>query len=329
MASLRGSVLMTSLFAVCYAPNASALEVRRSPETADCPDAGTIVSKVAAMSGRASPAARWDDVVVSFERAGSAHQARLTMMDETERLLRDDGEGCDGLVDAVVLVLVLSMDTPPTNAVVRRQAPVKPVDTTLPASTTPPALAPAVHPPPYQHDASKAVGLPPLAARVLVGGGGSFGVVGELAPGLHLAFHTGPVNGTWAVGLLGRAVAVETSLGAGSATLSYVGSGVEACARLWRSPAGAFEPCARIEVGALSGRARDFAKNDSSTRPWVSGGVAARGVLTISGAVQGFVEGAVLAPAVRERFEIEGAGAVYAPPPVNGNLMTGAAVVFR
>jgi hypothetical protein len=136
----------------------------------------------------------------------------------------------------------------------------------------------------------------------------------------------------WSLGLTGFVLLPQSEqFGSGTIETSPVGGGLDACrqARFDLLGGTILGVCGRTEVARLSGTSRGFPKNDQAYRPLVSEGLLVRAHRRIGGPVCAFGEVGAVLPINRERFEIQGVGRVYDPPPVAGTGTIGLQVDFE
>jgi len=89
--------------------------VERAPAAFDCPDAERLTAKVEAIVGRSLSSSEDSSrifVQVQFSQSEAGYQAhlRLTGAREGERVLRDNGQRCEALADAVAVTVALLFD---------------------------------------------------------------------------------------------------------------------------------------------------------------------------------------------------------------------------
>jgi len=106
--------------------------VERPPAAFDCPDAERLTAKVEVIVGR-SLSSTGDSsrifVQVQFSRSEAGYQAhlRLTGAREGERVLRDNGQRCEALADAVAVTVALLFDPGAESPVPHVSVPLEPV----------------------------------------------------------------------------------------------------------------------------------------------------------------------------------------------------------
>jgi hypothetical protein len=299
---------------------AAEVHVERAEGAGTCPDAAAIEARV--QDGAIGRDARTRAVTVTFERTTRGYRSTIRTPDGLQRSLADDATTCDGLAEATVLAVRLALEVP-------EPVPRGPVTTS--ANATPPSLAPSTPgrdraPDEAPRTASKrAVGVEVLAAGAV-----AFGIGSPLAPGLRGGASLTFAAGRWSAGLTGLVLPSQTrQVGLGEVDVLVAGGGVEACHRLRVARPVLVALCGRAEALMLSGTARGFATVEEHARPVFLGTLLARGQARLGGPVAAFAEGGVVAPVIRERFEIQGVGLVYDPPPVGATAAFGALVDFE
>jgi hypothetical protein len=125
----------------------------------------------------------------------------------------------------------------------------------------------------------------------------------------------------------------RTSLGvvsrnAGGADFALTTGAADLCPIALHDGALRLQPCLRVEVGALSARGRDVEPTRSEARPWFTLGLLGRARYAIAKPIFVELEGALLVPAVRDRFFVEPNAPIYRPPALGASAALAVGVTF-
>ena len=277
--------------AVRAAPDAS----RHYDVPDGCPDADGFASEVLARApSSANLAATSFDVTISTTTG--RFEGRVTVRDEDgaspSRAVQADS--CEEVVRALALVVAMTFDPDE-----RPSAPV-------------PAAAP---PDPAPETAPDRIAPAPARLRFGVGArGGVTSAVGPLVSpmlGGYVALEARRFSLRMGVS---RAESSIVERVAGSATFARTTGMVDACPLLSRGSTVSGAACAGLEVGTLASTGRDTVSPESSTRPWVAAGLAARlGWEPLPRFVLE-LEGRGSFPLVRDRFVFRPSDEVFETP---------------
>jgi hypothetical protein len=304
-----GTALVTGLSASpAFAQHAARVEYSVD---ATCPGQDDFLARVRARTDRLERTTPDDEATPVYRVSatvteGAAH-GRLEMVDPSGISARDvDGVTCEDVVDALALVLALAIDPNASSAPIA-PALAPPADA-LPAAAPPIAPAPV---PPRLHVSGAAAGelTGGIAPKVLLGptfyvevdwlredAAGSPESGRAVGPSLQVR----PIVDVRLA--LSLASTSTTSSTVGSADFSWTVGRAEVC------PVGAFwgtvaaMPCVRFDAGVLGATGRGVDVPSTKSRPWLAAGALARVRWTIARPIFVEVDGAVLAPIVRDHF---------------------------
>ncbi len=287
------------------------LLVQRAPGAADCPDAVALSNLVEKLTKKrvfvpASPTTSGTTFEVQILKSEDALTAIILAAGRT-RQIEDPGPGCDGLSSALALTLAILVDEDEQPSVIAPPVPA-PV---LPRSLPPP-LPMATQRPPLP-------AVTPEAPRLLVVPllGLSEGLSGSLVPAFSA---TAQVRFWKAFSLIAAFTWMpgqSIPIGSGRVSVQLLHGSLGPCWSTWRfSNRLQLGGCFEVHAGALHGQAFGFAQNREAFRPWTSFGPL------------GLVEVLVVGPLVvsarlglhivvpQERFQIDGVGVAFDPPPI-------------
>jgi hypothetical protein len=283
------------------------VRVERDASADACPDPATFAERIREGLGEASERTR--TITIRFERSPGGYSSTVQTSDGMQRKLTEaNAAGCDGLAEATLLVARLALDS--------ATGPPSPPSNTADAAAG--ANAANANRAAERDDARRESAVKPRGRAVhpelLVGALASFGIGGAFSPGARTtaALALRP----WTFGITGFILPPATQpFGVGRVAIAAMAGGLDLCYRA-RLVGFLLGVCGRGEIGALTGTARGFANNESATRALLLTSVLARGQRRIGGPLGVFAELGAVVPMVRERFEIQGVGMVYDPPPV-------------
>lgn len=318
--TIAASIAAVASGVVCmHTARADDVRVERASGAEACPDAASFGTRIG--EGVVTPGvdARARNVTVRFERTAKGFRSSIVTSDGMQRSLVDDTSSCEGLAEATLLAVRLTLDVPPSAS---QPAPVTaPVTVAAPAPPSPPDEAPRAPAP-----ARRAW----LGAEIIAGATLAVGIGSPVAPGFRGGAATTLDTGRWSIGITGVLLPSQTrDVGSGTVDVSVAGGGLEACGRARVGRPFLLSLCSRAEVLRLSGSARGFARAEEHARPMFTGTLLGRGQARVAGPVAAFIELGAVIPVVRERFAIDGVGVVYEPPFVAGSGGLGALVDFE
>ncbi|MBI3184906.1 MAG: hypothetical protein HYZ28_22430 [Myxococcales bacterium] len=277
-----------------------------------CPDQSAFEEQLRERSPRVRRAVAGEPaqaLVVSIAAEAETFHGTLSIRDsdgaETSRAIA--GDHCDEVVSALALVAAVALEgrlEPLPEAVLDAAPPEEP--------STAKARLPA--PPPIDERgwafAAEAGLFAQSGASPGVGLGASLG-----ASARRLG------EGSWrpevraGVAYLPEA---RTAIAGAAARFSMLAGRVEGCQVAVVTPLLLAEPCARIEVGALSATGLDLPDPRSATRPWASAGLLVRVELPLARAVSASLEGGVAFTLFRDRFAFGPDTTVHQVPAMTG-----------
>lgn len=263
------------------------------------------------------PSARLDaerpTIEVVVETSSSAYDGRLTVIDDGHVFAprRVSGADCDEVTSALALITAMILRAPP----VPPPKPAGPIHTATAAATLAPSPA----------DRLRSWRLA-VAAGVAV----DAGVLPRAAAHVPVAIAAGAVD----AGADGIVVRAAFSWGfAGTpddrADFSMFGLAFDVCPYTFATDTLRFEPCAALDVAALSARGGAVPAARRATRPFAAGGARFRAVWFPYGSTFLSVAGSVRAAFVRDSFATAAPEVLlHRPDPMAVGLRIGAGVVF-
>lgn len=299
MRALRVSVwiAMVACSGHALAQGEAPLNVTRGEGTGDCPDAAGLTARIEEI--RKSPArADQPPYEVTFARDEHGVYAQIASVQTgAERVLTDTSPDCVALAQATSVTLALLFDA---DAQALEQPP-------APPPPQPPEPPPPIAPPP--RDPANVHRL-----NVNYGAGALTGVIAPIGFAGSIAFEY--VYGSWRASLGGMlAVAPPHELGSGRVVESLMGLTLGGCYAPWRQGLWRFDLCPGLIWGSVTGTARGLAEGRSSERGWFAPTAETR--LALLPDQFGFeLSAAMLVPAMRHDFAIEGTGIAYRSSPV-------------
>jgi hypothetical protein len=320
---VRRLTLLLLLSSTAQAHDLSAkLSVERDVGAEQCAESAELQRRVDTILRRPAGAGERDealDIDVRFARAADgAFVARVaaTGSKPGQRLLRDSGPSCDALSEAVSVAIALLLDTRSTDAPDAGSSPEQrehPRDSPIsqspaePDKNAAPARAPTA-------DTSRWHGQAMLGAGAGYGlGGAGTGLgLGRLgARGEHWLFELG-VAGTLPNSTEFDGGTVRTSLLLGSARACYsVGSSF------------ALGPCVELGVGRLRGRGLGFGQAQTSSLPWLAGGLGLAAQTPLGSRLFAAFGATLWVPSRRQTFSVQNAGIAWESKPIAGVVSAG------
>jgi hypothetical protein len=307
-----------------------------------CPDAGAFTREVLTRAPRARVAAPAERArtLLARVKGGGAHgyDGVLVVRDTggatTERAVH--APSCDELVTALAVIAAMVIDpmTAKTGAIEADAALADgatdaaeeaeaggPPPTTPPSAPTPPLpIEPVPEPEPEAREHWE------MSAGV---GGGA---IGGSAPTLLFSIPVFFEVSRKGAGLTDPAVRIRferTATGAlETGAFTRTGGAIDVCPISLRARSLRAQPCARVELAALSVSGRDVEPIRSDLRPWFALGPVARVRLELASPVFIELEGALLFATVRDRFFVEPGTLVYRAPLAGGTTAFAVGLVF-
>ena len=278
------------------------LVVDRSPGAERCPDAEAIGARIEQIRGR--PALDLPNPYrVTFARNDDGFSAtiRTDRAGGSIRTLEHDGPNCSALGHAVALTLALLFDSD--------IEPKRKVDPS-PPPPVPTAVAPATPPLPASP--------PSREATLSLAAAGLAGVLRPLSPafsadlGLRFAPLRVSAGALWAW-------PQTLPLGPGMVHERLLGGFARVCLPAWQQGGLRLDACSGAFLGAVTGEAEGYTRNERRTRTWIA--------VPFEAALAGWtspvgweVSLAGLFPLRRPDYTIEGIGTAYRSPPVGALL---------
>lgn len=283
------------------------LHVQKDELAARCPDEAWFAERVAAHTGGAATAGRFEIVLTKQDAAWHARIVRWEAPDAApaERTLHDASAACEPLAEAVALTVALLAD----DAVARVEPPPPPIEPIEPIVVVEPPPVSTAAP---QRDAPEARGV---ELWLGAGAGGAVAFIAPVAPllGAGLALDAGHFRAGMRV-MLATEQAFELEPGR-VMVHGWLGTLLGCFASTPRTAGIAL--CAALDGGLLHGSATGFEREDPSTRLYAAAGVEAQPSLYLGRGLRlTAVLGAGL-PLYRESFSVTGRGVAYRPPVVN------------
>ena len=309
-----------------------------------CPSSDAFVREVLARAPRARLATTADQprsLVVRIRSSARGLDGTLVVREAdghaTERTVH--AQDCDELVTALAVIAAIVID--PLSA---RGGRIDDLEAgAADAADAAPALAIATDAAVKEHDeawlAPKEEPYDSGAATHpwLVSAGGGGGIVGGVSPVVLLSVPLFVEVSRVVTDVFEPTVRLRferTSIGAvteetgGGASFALTSGAVDLCPVAFRGGSVRLQPCLRAEVGALSVQGRDVDPIRSDVRPWFAVGLLGRARLEIAKPIFAELEGALLAAAVRDRFFVEPATAIYRPPALGATAAFAIGVTF-
>lgn len=292
---------------------APAVKVSAAP---DAPAELRVVVQVAKVRGRYS-------AVLRVELAGEGADGRSLV-----------GRSCAEVVEGAALSAAMALAV---------------VEGPPPEETPPPIPAPSAAPPPARRSEAREANAPPprasTPAPALLVVGVDFGLASGVAPA------AAPFVAPFIEGTMGRARpgafrprlrlegsftrAVTVRRGDAFASFALTAAALELCPVALPTGDGrrglAFEPCARLTLGALRGRGIGFADARASAEPWVAPAAVARLRWELARRVHGEVGVSAFVPLTRPRFVLgapEASAQAHAVPSVGVSAAMGLGASF-
>jgi hypothetical protein len=290
----------------------ASLEVSRTPEASDCPDAAGLVERVHQIAEKpvmavAPAAARLSfSVALSKEKAGYAAVLRAKGSRSGVRNIADIGDDCTGLADALAVTLAIILDdeasTPPPEP-----APLQ----SFPVATPPSPSRPPIPPPP-------APSLVPRFFRPFVGVAATQGIFDGGALGGVAGLDIQIDQLVTGIGVLWLPPQ-RFSRGPGSASVDLLALGFHACFQPeTRADRTHLALCAHFTEGLLHGEASGFSLNKSASRPWTAPGLGAIVGGEVLSPIEWFARAQVFVPLKRQSFVIDNVGTLHETPYFGG-----------
>jgi hypothetical protein len=309
--------------ALCILPRPAAaaalsatLTVERSERAGDCPDAPALTRQVEHILQRAlktDPASAELEVQVRFSWSRDQYWADVVSRGPKpgERVLRDRGQSCAALAEAVSVAIALLLDRELASRVSGADEQRLPSDAAAPK---PPALAKPVS------NAERASQRAPasLELRAALEAGGALGLVGKssalLAEELGVRFQSGIVLDAGFSAVLPRTM----PFGEGSVRTTLLFGTARAC-YAWgeRFRVG---PCASFGIGQLRGVGIGYPSVASQNLTWTAFGAGAVAEGPMWERVFWGISGTLWLPSQRSSFSVQNVGTAWESSPVGGAL---------
>lgn len=313
MGGVRRGVLLLSVGLALSRPGVAGAEeraplvVERGAGAEECPDADSLIARVAKIRGRATfpPDSSYE---VGFTHTGDAFTAviRSGGNAESQRTLDGHGPTCSALAQATAVTLALLFDAetdaapePPKPEPPKPEPPPK-LELSEPIPIEPPRHGPRV-------DATAALGLSGLVA-----------VLRPLSPAL-----TGELGlrvSSWRMGLgVLWSPPQSLTLAPGIVRESLLAGTARVCLALTRTEELRLDLCSGLSAGVVSARASGFTRNREDSRPWLAVPLELS-FSQHSGPVGLEVSAAAIGALEHQDFTIDHLGPAYESPRVSGML---------
>jgi hypothetical protein len=312
-----------------------------------CPDGAAFTREVLARAPRArvaAPAERARTLLARVKPGGGhGYDGVLVVRDTgaatTERAVH--APSCDELVTALAVIAAMVIDpmTAKTGAIDAGSAladaaadGAEPADAGGPPPITPPAPPTTPHPsepppppPPPEPERER-------RERWELSAGAGGGAIGGSAPTLLFSVPVFFEVSRHGAGLVEPALRIRFERTATAASergaFTRTGGAVDLCPIALRARSLRAQPCARVELAALSVSGREVEPVRSDLRPWFALGPVARVRLELGSPLFIELEGAVLLAVVRDRFFVEPGTLVYRAPLAGATTAFAVGLVF-
>jgi hypothetical protein len=284
-----------------------------------CPDAAAFRAALSARNRRVAAGERVaESVEVTVTESGGRARGRVVIRAAGREMgTREvDGASCLEVVHALALVAALDLDAAP--AAPRVHPPLPPDVHELPPEDPPP-----VPPPPRAPSWQLAVGAH-ASMMIGVADGLLFGAPVFLdfasasrdvfAPSARLLFE-GTMSG-------------ESQEKVGALRVTWFAGGLEACPIRLGGAVLHLRPCARVEVGALTGFPENVSFGHSAAEPWLAAGAVVRGVWAPTRLIFLEIEGGGEGHLLRPQYAFLPGTTVYPVPPASALVELGLGVRF-
>jgi hypothetical protein len=306
------------------------LQVTRSAQAADCPDAAALEARLAAEQRK--PIDGPTQLEVRFERVGTVYEARVRASGARSgvRSLRALDATCAPLVEALTVTVLLLLDPQDEDemAELAPSAELGEGGEAIEGAALPAPKAAAVRPRVLLDEAGAAAPIRragrPIELSVSAAPALSIGVTPEFTGGGE--FGMSVAQGRFLLALSGAVFAPRSvEFGPGRVSAWLAGGRASACARWPSSESWTLGGCATLLAGRLSVEGQGYSEDSSAVRPLWALGPELLFVQRMLGAWSWFARGAVLVPPNREVFSIagEGAGEAFRVKAVSGWLGAG------
>jgi len=306
----RGLLFLSASLAfaarVARAEAADPIAVERGSGAEECPDAASLIARVAAIRGRSAfpSGASYD---VSFTHTADTYTALIRGGGnaESQRVLDGRGPSCAALAQATAVTLALlfdaEMDAPPEAAKPEPPPPPPPkLDLGEPLSSEAPRRAARV-------DATLALGVSGLIAVLQPFSPALSGDLGLRVSGFRM-----DLGVLWSP-------PQSLALAPGVVRESLVSGTARACLALVRAQREQLDLCSGLDAGVVSARASGFTRNEQETRPWLAVPLELSFVQH-SESVGWEVSAAALGALEHQDFTIDHLGPAYESPRLSGML---------
>ena len=303
-----------ALSAFCLSGEARAqspelLNVERGPGAEECPDAPTLIARIAAIRGRAGApgSASYD---VGFSHTADTFTAVIRGGDgESQRVLEGRGLTCAALAQATAVTLALLFDSE--------------VDHT---PNEKPAPEPAkISPPPKEDRLLTDLVLvdvrdrgPRVDGTLALGVAGLVGVLRPLSPAITGELGLRVARWRMGIGVLWNP-AQSLTLEPGVVRESLLSGTARSCLALTRANGFGFDVCTGLFAGVVTAQAEGFTRDARRVRTWLAIPLELS-LAQLSGPVGWEVSASALGSLVHQDFSIDGLGVAYRSPSVGGML---------
>ena len=279
------------------------ISVTRGSGTDDCPDAGELTGRVAAIRGGPVPDTD-EGYRVSFTREGERVSAVIRpTTGRGARFLHATGLTCTALAKATAVTLALLLDSHSG------------LENAQESSEAPPAPDPAADPVLLPPDLTRRVSESgPRGLTASVGGAAVFGVVSPIAPGLLAEVGLRVHRLRTSVGALWLPPR-ESELGPGTVRASLFSGVVRGCFVPWLSEVLELGACSGALIGVVMAEGTGYTQDEQRNKPWIAVPVELS-LAHLAGPVGVELGAAALIALRRYDFTVNGLGVAYRSLPV-------------
>jgi len=321
-ATVRALVLWSLLPAVAQAQAGdlpARLRVEKTFGAEQCPERDALQARVEGILRRPLTLGLSGDALaldVRFERAADgAFLAHVSANGSKpgQRLLRDTNLTCDALGEAVSVAIALLLDSALTEA-----------NDSAPAQTRAPVAA-AQSAPRENRDVAPVAEAQRWRGSVAIEAGGSYGLGG--AGALLGIARLGAARGSWFFDVgAGGNLPTERAFDGGAVRTSLVFAGARGCFLLGHRVR--LGPCLELGLGRLHGEGRGYGQAQSSSLPWIAGGLGLAAQAPLAGSAYVGLATTLWVPTRRQTFSVENAGIAWESKPIAGLVTAGLGLVL-
>ncbi len=284
------------------------LNVERGPGAEECPDAATLIARIANIRGRAgAPSSASYDV--GFSHTADIFTAVIRGGDgESQRVLEGRGLTCAALAQATAVTLALLFDSEVDHTPSEKPAPAPP----------PPS------PPPKDHLLGDLVLVdvrdrgPRVDGTLALGVSGLVGVLRPLSPAVTGELGLQVARWRVGIGVLWNP-AQSLTLEPGVVRESLLSGTARSCLALTRASGFRFDVCTGLFAGVMTAQAEGFTRDERRVRTWLAVPLELS-LAQLAGPVGWEVSAAALGSLVHQDFSIDGLGVAYQSARVGGML---------